>query len=204
MIGLAQRLKLENELRQSIGDHSGDIPIYSLHKIKNLLGKRPLDISRDLNKILVYNLVKANGEYKEDSGNDWNCLTSNNLVKAITNTEGKIKESIDLVTDAYPREQSRIAELMKGTLEKHGDKNMDTIKGWFEQNYDLLLYDTSGKIPYPIILQLRKDLSFWITSKINPFEKDIEDFIIDAASKDGKRYSNAEDAWIGMGGKLFK
>jgi len=204
-LSLEQNLKLEISLSQSLGEHSGDIPIYSLHRIKNILKKSPPIISKELSTTLVRNLIEANLQYKEDSGNDWSCLTSNNLVYAIDCTSKDIESVIETGVQSCPKEYILQLKHLQEKLIFEKDKTIETIQGWFYDNYDSLQYDMSGKIPFPIVCRLRSDLSRWITQRINPFDEDINQFVIDTAKESlGSKYDNAEDAWRDMGGELFR
>ncbi len=206
MVGLSlrQTLRLENTLSQ-FGECSGNVPIYSLHRIKNLNMKNPIRISEELNGILLRNLIRENAKYKKHSGNDWNCLTSNNLVEAVRNTSDYTQEMINTGFTNCPNEYVSQVEKIKEELIHEEEKNMETIQKWFYENYDSLLYDTNGKIPLPIVKKLRRDLDMWIVEKTNPFQKDINEFVLNVAyNYSGKEYDSPEEAWKSMGGKLLR
>ena len=91
----ALSVRQSQSLLQSLGETIGDIPIYSLHRIKKLINKSGINISDDMKLLLLQKLIEANQQYKEESGNDWSCLTSNNLTTAIENTEHAANEAIE-------------------------------------------------------------------------------------------------------------
>lgn len=199
------KLKIEPKLTLFIGELSGDIPIYSLHRIKNFIEKNPINISNELENMLIRNLISENNTYKTDTGNDWSCLTSNNLVDAIDDISREITNIISKGIESYPLEFSNSIQFIKNKLDNKKEEDVKKIQEWFFNNYEFLLYDISKKIPYPIIKKLRSNLALWVTKKINPFNEDINDFVIDVAKDySGINYSNSEDAWKSMGGKLFK
>lgn len=199
---LSQSLKLE--LTLFLGETIGDIPVYSLHRIKNLLTKMPMSVSGEMKIILQRQLTEAKKTYKEESGNDWNCLTSHNLIQAIDGADQEAVGIIEKSLVGQPRECiEQVAELKKHFL-KLKDEQIAIIKKWFEENYDQLLYDMDGKIPWGVIQKLRRNLSVWIAGTGNLFYADIKDAIIDVARECGIETENVEDAWRKMGGKLFR
>ncbi len=189
-------------LRHAIGDTSGDIPLYSLHRIRRMMKKQPPAVSDQLQTWLMRSLIAANLEYKEKSGNDWSCLTSNNLIDAIEATDRRIGGAIEGIND-IPKEWGGIREKLFQKLHNGQRESVLTMKQWFESNFESLQYVMDGKIPYPIVLRLRRGLSQWIAGISNPFGQDIEEMIMDVASKEGITAETAEDAWKRMGGTLF-
>ena len=200
---LSQSLQLSHSLSQSLGETWGDIPVYSLHKIKNLLHKIGIKISPDLQKILIETLIRANQIYREQSGNNYNCLTSNNLVWAIEQIDQSLKDLINQIATSAGQENNLAAQALTDTLEAKRTATLNIVKDWFHDNYDRLLYDMSSHIPWPIIQKLRYSLMIWKTGAINPFVQGIEDMIIEVATAEGISADNAEDAWQAMGGQLF-
>lgn len=192
-------------LSESFGEHSGDIPIYSLHKItKKLCKLEKIGISKDLQCILTRKILVANNKYKEESGNDWSCLTSQNLADAITWTHEDGICMIDNIVISQPEEVRAIVCELVLELKQELEKNIVIIRDWFVINHEDLLYDTSRKVPWVVVRRLRKDLSRFIVGSFNPFDEDIGEWINTIASEEGIKSSNPEDAWVKMGGKLSK
>jgi hypothetical protein len=197
-ITLRQRLAL----RECIGETSGDIPLYSLHRIRALLRKHPISVSEELRTLLMRNLIAANRGYKAESGNDWSCLTSRNLVDAIEVTDREITETIDRIYN-IPKEFAVVKGKLFAKLHEGRKRSVRTMQQWFEANFQDLLYDMRGKIPWPIVLRLRRNLGAWIATAANPFNESIEDMILEVAAQEGVVAGSAEDAWKSMGGAVF-
>ncbi len=185
-----------------VGETSGDIPLYSLHRIRNLFRKQPPAIDPKIQTILLQNLIGANAAYKEASGKDWSCITSNGLVDAIEETDRTIAWTIDGIED-IPRECARIRDRLLQKLHEGRQGNVLVIKRWFESNFDALQYDMRGHIPYAVVLRLRRGLSQWIAGISNPFAQDVRDMVREVAVEQGVQAKSAEEAWKKMGGKLF-
>lgn len=204
MLALRQSLRQFLSLRQSMGETIGDIPMYSLHRIKNRLsGHRGLIISADMKKVLCECLIKANEIYKKESGNDWSCLTSHNLIYALEYMDRKSRVMVNLIKRGQPREMRSQVQEVLSALQEHRESDIQKIKQWFVDMAEEIQYDTSGRIPWAIVRSLRKDLSFWVTTKISLFHNDIEDAILQVAEEEGIRTDDAEDAWKRMGGKIY-
>ncbi len=199
---LTQRAEVRQELRQAIGETSGDIPLYSLHRIKSLFRKQPPALSKELQTLLLRYLIAANLEYKEDTGHDWSCLTSHNLVDALEATDQAIREAIDGVED-IPKEWTAVRNKLFAKLHEGREGNVAAMKRWFESNFEALQYDMRGQIPYPVVLRLRRALGQWIAGVCNPFGQDIQDMVLEVAAEEGIATGNAEDAWEKMGGTVF-
>ena len=204
-LSLTQEQALVLGLRQSFGESSGDIPIYSLHRIQNLIRKHPIDIGETLQNMFLRNVIRANKKYKRDSGNDWSCLTSNNLVDAIEWTDATVKKFINQSRKGQPKELLSHVKFIIKCLHEKREEEILKIRDWFYDNYEKLIYDMDGKIPWGVIQHLRRDLSVWIIGKYHPFLQDIEVMIVEVANKLGVGYEgiSAEDAWKLMGGTLF-
>jgi hypothetical protein len=203
-LGLRQSVALRQSpvLRECIGETSGEIPLYSLHRIKRLLKARPMPVSEQISRLLMGNLIVANQEYKEESGNDWSCLTSNNLVDAFKATDQEIAETIDQIND-IPKEYAAAKEKLFIKLHEARRQTVRVVEEWFEVNFQELLYDMNRKIPWAVVLRLRRNLGVWIATAANPFTENIEDMVLDVAAEAGIPAENAEDAWKSMGGTVF-
>ncbi len=196
--------KLKPTLKQSVGETSGDIPLYSLHRIKNRLArKNSILVSPEIKALLMRNLIEANKVYKEESGNDWSCLTSAHLVDAVELIDSAITATIEGLED-IPREYQNSKDVLLRVLHTSRMENIKIIQSWFEDNFDDFLYDMRGNIPWAIVRQLRRNLSRWIVGVSNPFTQDIEEMILEVSSAEGVSADDPEEAWKKMGGKIFK
>lgn len=204
-LSLAPSLQLGLTLSLPFGlEKSGDIPVYSLHRIKRMLKECPIGIDSGLEKILISELLKANAQYKGDSGNDWCCLTSSNLVSALEGVSKRVGLIIGKdINTAIPYEQQAAAGIIKQALLSALEKNLEVIKQWFDKYYDELLYDMSGKIPWAVVMSLRAGLSIWIVGQSNPFNVDIGDFVLEVGASNGYYGDSPEEVWQAMGGKLL-
>ncbi|MDD5146710.1 MAG: hypothetical protein PHN39_03150 [Candidatus Pacebacteria bacterium] len=201
---MVMKLKQKPELKMVLPmEQIGDIPLLSLHRIKNLLKKKPITVSKEIAAALIGSLLSANREYKEEVGKDWNCLTSNHLVFAIEEVENYLKKVIDTAISSLSGIEEQ-KKPVKEILESNKEANIKKIQEWFFDNYDSLLYDTKGHVPWLIVQRLRNCLSTWIATSINPFGRDIAEAILEVAKEQGIDAETAEDAWIKMGGRLFK
>lgn len=189
-------------MKLSFGEHSGDIPLYSLHRIRALSQRQPIAVSAQLNQILKQQIVAANASYRRESGNNWNCLTSLNLVAAIEGTNEDVKR-ITTGPGAIPENfPSRVAAIKM--FDEHRVKSIGIIQTWFDVNFDDLYYSIGGKVPWFVIQRLQRNLREWISSGKNPFREGIEGMILDVAKEHGfTNVETAEGAWEAMGGTLF-
>ncbi len=119
-------------MAQRVGETSGDIPLYSLHRISNALRRHPPPLSPELLRMLSCRLIAANSEYREESGNNWNCLTPTNLIDALEELDGDIKNTIKKAT-TITRELSQAEERIKQALEARRKIAMQTAKEWFDE-----------------------------------------------------------------------
>lgn len=201
-LGLSVSLGETLTLSCSFGEHSGDIPLYSLHRICGMYRRNPPPVSEQLQEILKRRLFHANREYRRESGKKWNCLTSSNLVWAIDKVDEDVKQ-ITTGPGAIPEgpNHDRFVKL----FDEHRVKEIGKIQHWFEVNFNDLLYITDGRIPWAIIQRLQRNLGEWISSGDDPFHQGIEEMILDVAKANGiNQPDDAEDAWQRLGGTLFK
>lgn len=190
-------------LRQTVGETSGDIPLYSLHRIKTVLQKKMIPIPSGVVTSLQISLVAANAVYRQESGNKWNCLTSHNLVDAIERVDAKLAGALTVAKMKRPEDTQSDEEYQK-LLDQGREKYIKKIQLWFEENYEELLYDIGGKIPWPIIKRLQQNLTSWIAGVINPFAEDIEAMVLMVAKSEGVITDDPETAWEAMGGQVFQ
>lgn len=206
-IGLTLRValtcRLRPVLRQSVGETIGDIPLLSLHRIKGMLKRQPMAVSSEVCALLQRHLVAQNQIYRADSGNDWNCLTSHNLDAAVEGVSQQLRQGNEIVRGGST-ENAVAMEKVFALLEARRSETLAVIRQWFVDHYDDLAYDMSGKIPWPIVQRLRRNLSVWVSGVANAFGADIEDAILEVAKAEGLAEDSAEDAWEAMGGTLFR
>lgn len=201
-LSMSPRLILRQSVFATFGETIGDIPMYSMHKIKNrIFGLQ--GVSREMKDVMCRCLVEANNRYKEESENDWACLTSNNLIWALERFEKKTRIMINMIRKGQPKEmRTLVAEVIFEAHEKRAH-DVAIFKNWFTDNAEELQYNMRDSIPWFVIKSLRESLSFWIATKINSFGEEIEGAILKIASKNNVSAENAEDAWKKMGGKIF-
>ncbi len=188
-------LRCLQSLSESYGESSGDIPVYSMHRIKTYLKRVPMQLGEYCVKLLQAELIKANAIYQAESGNAWSCLTSHNLVHAFEKFD-------DALSDMIEKRKSLPDEKIQ--LEAEKAAALKIIQQWFEDNFENLLYDMKGYIPWPILSRLRKDLHAWVLKSYNPFTLELETLIIEVAAEKGYGSSkDVEGLWKKMGGKIF-
>ena len=200
---IRQTIAFVQSLKMSIGETWGDIPVYSLHRIKNLLKKAGITLSADLQKQLVAKLFEANQKYRQDTGNKYNCLTSNNLVWAIEQIDAELTDLISAMYNEAAKQNDQAAQQLKVVLTQKKNETIMVIQNWFNTNYERLIYDMGGHIPWPILKKLQQGLMLWKIGQVNPFNQGIDEMILETAAGQGIQTKNAEDAWEAMGGKLF-
>lgn len=200
---IRQEIRADQTLSMSFGETWGDIPVYSLHRIKNLLKRIGINLSAELQKQLVAKLFEANQKYRQDSGNKYNCLTSNNLVWAIEQVDAELTQVISIMHSEAVQQNALAADQLKAVLTQKKIETITVIGDWFSTNYEKLIYDMGGHIPWPILQGLQQSLMIWKIGHINPFAQNIEQMIVETATGQGIEADNAEDAWEAMGGKLF-
>jgi len=200
---LSHSLGHSQSLSQSFGETSGDIPVYSLHKIKRQLRSCPMEIAPQLQEMLVRRLVAANAVYREESGNNWNCLTSNNLIEAIAATEAEVLEINELAVTTLQPHSKNVQDKATALLTQYRNESLTVIKRWFEVNYEVLQYSMNGKIPWVVVQRLRRNLGLWIRGQLNVFVQDIEELVLEVAAESKVNTDDAEEAWLALGGKLL-
>ena len=174
-----------------------------MHKIKRKLASIGINVGSDFKALLIRNLIAANAKYKKQSGNNWNCLTSNNLIEALENVEKDSRKVIQVALNAPGQSQQHAMLGLVKIFEKKLTKSIQTINQWFDDNYNDLLYDMNGNIPWPIIQQLHNNLAVWISTNSNPFTQSISEMIVEVANDQGIDTDDAFYAWEAMGGKIF-
>jgi flagellar biosynthesis/type III secretory pathway chaperone len=194
-LSLKQSYKLEQKLvMKSRYVTSGDLELLSLHRIKNRI--HSLDIESPLKSKLIGELIRENREYRRISKNKWNCITPISLDVAVDNTYNFLKDQVKLGVETIDDIQVK-SVLNKFLFNKAKEQN-GNIKKWFSNNYDKILYDMNGKIPYPIIMQMRAQLSQWALGNTSVLYQPINDLIKNVAKSEGLNpddYFSLEDVW---------
>ncbi len=196
---MSYRQSLSQDLTYKLDLHlpfetAGDLELFSLHRIKNRI--KSLKISPDLKIELVKKLLKENVEYKEDSGNDWNCITPSSLGNSVDHLVDYLTQHIDLGLQTIDDLDTRLA--IEDALTTQKEEQISLVKHWFADNYDQLIYDQKGRIPFPIVKAMRNQLSIWAISNLNPFSKPIGELIEETAKSvgiDTDGYNSYEDIW---------
>ena len=199
----SQRLEQTMDLRQMVGETSGDIPLYSLHRITTILRKKVIQVPSGVLTVLQRALIAANAVYRQDSGNNWNCLTSHNLVSTIEHVNTQLMLVMTGKRLKRPEDPESDDEFL-AILNQKREEYIRKIQLWFEENYEQLLYNIGGKIAWPIIMCLQKGLTSWIAGVINPFAEDIEAMVLMVAKSEGIITEDPETAWEAMGGQIFQ
>jgi len=72
------------------------------------------------------------------------------------------------------------------------------MRNWFSTNYDQLLYNTSGNIPFPIINAMRRRFVKWANQQSYSFDKPIKQLVDEAArcvGLDTNDYNSYQEIW---------
>lgn len=200
---VTQEVRIEQKLKYSWGETAGDIPMYSLHRIRRMLQTQPIPLNPVLLRLLERHLVRANTEYQEKSGNNWSYLTTSDLISALEGLDDDIKEFTDGAV-AEAQESGRAYEKIQQVLNARRALAVQIVKRWFDEHGDNLVYNTRKNIPWAIVKRLRASLALWVVGTANPFGQSIDDFVLEVAKEVGIDSENSEDAWKEMGGKIFK
>lgn len=234
-MSLRQEQRLEQKITVPF-DTAGDVDLLSLHRIRTRIPSMTFGpgvhktAPRDM---LSRNLMEENARYRREQNHKRYCITPNGLNTAIDNTRkvyerviGKNFDSIDdsdlggLVSfeGAGNVDRLRTEFLAKPAADKRkiltdlamgptDERIIGVMKQWFVDNYDELIYDTNGNIPYGVVLALRKRLGKWAAGLQTDFTEPMTDIIeevIREAGKDPDSYSSHEAMWESLGGKLRK
>jgi len=207
MLSLSQKYecRLYHKQALQLPERVGEIPLFSLHKIKSATRKGITPLGKDTLSLFLRILISQNIKYKNELKRDWNCVTADHIVKTIDLLDNELKKAIN---GLIPKEKSSLTGPDKEILVSLiASKNIikRTLKEWFDKNFDFLLYDTSSSIPWAIVQELRTRLNIWVFKNTNLFGDEIEEVIFNVAQKQGVKTDgiSAEDAWKAMGGRLF-
>ena len=189
-ISMYQSLKLS----QDFYEHSGQLELLSLHRIKNRIGS--MEVSDKARIKLIEELVRENQDYVTQTGNNWRCITPDGLDCAVGRLNTCFYEQIDLGVSTIDNPQVKSA--VKKALSIKAEQQTGLVRRWFSDRYDELIYDTSGTIPYPIVMAMRSRFSQWAIGNLSSFDEPIEDLIEEVAISSGidsQKYEDSEAVW---------
>jgi hypothetical protein len=199
-------MKLSMSIRQRMGLHlsqyiyetSGELELLSLHRIKNRISS--LDVDPDVKDRLVSELIRENQAYRRDHNNKWSCITPIGLDNAVSGTRKFLEEHVELGFGTL--DNGELQEVLRQQMYSAVDVQEKKIKEWFYRHYEEIIYDTSRRIPYPVLMQMRGQLGLWAMKNTNPFQQPIEDLVSDAARSvglDPDKYATPENVWEALG-----
>jgi hypothetical protein len=182
------------ELRCALYRTVGDIELLSLHRIRTRI--KSLNVHDLTRKKLVGEILRENADYRKQFKNNWYCLTPTGLDNAIAQT-------LEFLDQTSISSLNHLSEgLMKTMLTKEMQKCLKTqelkMKGWFADNYDELIYDTTTKIPFAVVQKLRGYFQAWAFKQTNPFSESILDFVETVAKEEGlntEKFTDYQDVW---------
>jgi len=185
---LSQRLIISQVL--FVGDTCGDIPLYSLHRISKRLTAASVGVNQEMIKKVIQEIIEANLRFQERTEKKWNCLTSNDLDLAILTLDESLAETINVIFSDQPK-------VVTDKLNENRKDCLKRIRNFFYNNYDNLLYNTDGKIPWVVVRMLHRKLKVWTLGTCNPFEEDMIDFLQEIAVEQKIDISGLddEDVW---------
>ncbi|MGV8168943.1 MAG: hypothetical protein ACP5N3_02705 [Candidatus Nanoarchaeia archaeon] len=156
---------------------AGELELFSLHKIRNRLDT--LHVSPKIRTLFFKELLEQNKLYQTLNERNWYCLTPDGVDKAIDNIDADLNNLAITISElqvTYEKQQ-----LARTSLHKQKDKYISSMKHWISEQYYNIVYDTEGKIPYPIILQMREKIAVWAMGNSFPLSEPIESIIESAA-----------------------
>lgn len=199
-LGLRLSQRASIRLEQSISlpyESVGDLELFSLHRIRKRIGF--MEVHPQVRRKVGTELIRENKAYRKSSGNNWMCITPSGLDNAVYNTEDFLESQTRLGTDTIDNPTIRGLVLQK--LTEKVEEQIGIVKTWFSNNYDALLYDMNGNIPYHVVKKMREKLGQWAVANTNPFQESIGSLIEEAAVSAGlnpDNYDSYEDMWKEM------
>lgn len=181
-------------------DTVGEVELLSLHRIRSRIPT--LDVHPVTRGYLVGELMEENRQYREDAGHNRYCITPDHLDSAVETTMGYLRDNTAaaLASMRDPLQATpadvilRLEEITSQALETQ-DKKM---REWFVDNYDSLIYDTNGNIPFAVVMALRGQLQAWAFQRINPFTNpmtDVIEGIVKGKGLDPEKFEDHMDMW---------
>jgi len=189
---LEQSLQLSQSLPLSLA--SGEIELFSLHRIKNRLPN--LDLHPQVRQSLINNLMRENLEYRVQGQHNRYCITPFHLDTACDKVRDYLDESSSVGLAIM--EESPLKQKLAGYMHEKVKEQDSKIRNWFAANYDNLLYDTNGNIPWAVVQRLRAELQSWAVGNSSPLHVPMEEIVpqlIKEAGQDPEKYDSLEDMW---------
>lgn len=199
-------LSMGHELVQRIAlvlpmEYTRDLELLSLHKIKNRISSLK-DIQPETRTYLTRQLISLNQKYREEGRHNRFCITPAHVEEAIGETYSFLENSAKplLNLELAVGNQTNLSKLIENSLSKQNS----AMKMWFANNYDSLIYDVTGNIPYSVVLEMRKSFFKWAKGQLDVFSSPIGDLITSIAEQQRLDTSlPVEDLWVELGGKLY-
>lgn len=189
-------MSLSNSLRmsQDFYEHSGQLELLSLHRIKHRIGS--MEVSKGARMKLIEELVRENRDYVSRTGNDWRCITPDGLDSAVYRLVGFFNEKVNLGISTV--EDGELKRALEKIFNQKVEQQTSVVRNWFSDNYDKIIYDMNSKIPYSIVRAMRARFSQWAIGQTNPFNEPIESLIDEVAVSSGldpKKYKDSQSVW---------
>jgi len=173
---------------------SGELALFSLHRIRHRIPT--MKVHDKVKDKLIAELVKENSKYRKETKKNWFCITPYGLDTSVDRTEDYLVGQVNLGLATL--DDPKVRQAFQNVMTRQAENQVGVIKGWFSDNYDALLYDMNGKIPFPIVRKMREKLAQWAIEKTNPFQQSLTDLIEESVVSLGlnpKSYESAEEMW---------
>src|SRR3989338_5784223 len=131
----------------------GEIPLFSLHKIRRVWARKHPAIGDPLSRIFLDFVFSYNEKFKKKTGKDWNCVTLDGMRFSVSDTAEMLEKMIF--------ENSKGLSISEKELLGMKNAQVGLISEWFEENYNMILYSTGSKLPWVFVLYLKGKLSQW-------------------------------------------
>lgn len=178
----------------AFAETNGDIPLYSLHRIANLLDKEPPGIEPEMRSLLLATCLEEGEHYRAATGNEWQCLTSKHYLLALAAFAEALDNTIEAICRTEPDARPAMEQQKQSALEEVGR--------WFDAKFPRLIYDLRHRVPWVIYQRLGNDLR-WLDTLEPDLDQPIGEFILAVAQGQRIVTDDATDAWQRMGGTLF-
>lgn len=187
-------LRTEQTTNRELSQGIGELELFSLHRIRHKIPG--LDVHAGVRGKLIEELIRENQEYQQMYKNKKLCvpvLGVNNAIDVTTNFLIDYSlEALDTIKD------SEVRLVVKDRMYPAIKIQEARMKTWFADNFDDLLYDTQGKIPFPVVLAMRKRFGEWAKGQDVNFHQPVIELLEEVASSVGlntKAYNNYQDIW---------
>jgi hypothetical protein len=143
-------------------------------------------------------LINENAKYREETSSKRMCIVPSGLDMCVNNTRDFLRSEADSGISTVAVDNPQLAEGARSLLYGQVDSQIDIVRNWFSDNYDELLYDTNGNIPFPIIMKMRGELGRWALKEISSFDRPMTE-LIEESIRDGglnpKSYESHQEMW---------